>query len=321
MEKSKKIKIKTLTPIHIGSGETLSPLDFFIDSGKFYRIDINGLFNDKDFFQRKEVFIKAISKGERFITRILDKNLLNKHILYSIPVNKLVESRNPIETKTFIKSAGRVFIPGSSFKGSILSAIIWKNAREKKIKDISKCLQDDTISDISESPLQSKFSKWIEVRDSDFKKPEESLELVPVYIEGTKGGKHIPTFCEVIKKGIEFEMEIKKGKCKMQIEEILRAMNDFYKKVYEKEKKFPLKQIFPEIPKNGYLTKIGMGASVFSTSYLILAEDLGIKNYEVPRPKIGGRQIPPLKVGMSPTTKKLISGNIPLGWVEVKYVW
>lgn len=307
-----KIKIKTLTPIHIGSGEALSPLDYFIENGKFFRIDMDGLFNDKEFILKKEDFINKISKGERFITRILDKNLLKKHILYIIPAEKSAENRNPIEVKVFIKSAGRVFIPGSSFKGSILSALIYKNAKEKNIRDL-RYLQENTISDISNSPLYNKFSRWIEVTDSNFKKPEECLELVPVNIEGTKSGKNIPTFCEVLRKGIEFEMEIKKGLYKMEIEEILKGVADFYKKVYEKEKKFPLKQIFPEIPRDGFVAKIGMGASVLSTSYLILAEDLNIKDYSVPR-----RKSSPLKPGNLPTTKKLISGSIPPGWVEVQ---
>lgn len=318
-----KIKLKTLSPIHIGSGETISILDYFIDGKKFCRIDVEGLFNDKDFLPKKEIFIEKASKKREKIQNILDISLLRKYVLYSLPLDQSIEAeikRHNLEVKTFIKSAGRVFIPGSSLKGSILSGIIWNETKNKKLQNIPlKNLQDEILSEISKKPNDAKaYSRWISITDSNFKKVGDSLELALVKIERAKGRRSILILCEVLKKGIEFEMEIKEDYCKIMLEEIFKATHNFYKKIYEKEEKSFPKPILPEIPKSGFLGRIGMGVSVLSTSYLVLAEDLNIKNYEVKRPRIKGRQIPPLITGMKPTTKKLISGKISLGWVEIK---
>ena len=111
-------------------------------------------------------------------------------------------------------------------------------------------------------------------------------------------------------------MEIKAKNCNLSEEEILKSADEFYKKIYQKEKKVNL--ILPEIPKNGYLLRIGQGSSVFSTSYLILAEDLNDKEYKVER-YVRGKKLPPLRAGSSPSTKKLFSGKISLGWVNITF--
>jgi len=312
-----KIKLKTLSPIHIGSGNTLSPLDYFIDEKNFNVVETEGLLKDDEFLKRKEDFIRKTSIGIRNIKEILETKLLKKHINYSIPIDlstTLYVKNHQIEAKEFIKSAGRVFIPGSSLKGSILSGVIWKEAYKGKLYP-SQNLAENILSKISKSPLKNKYSPWISISDSNFLKPEECLEISLIKVVGAGGREQgIPTLSEVLKKGIEFEMEMKAEKSNLSEEEILKSADEFYRKVYQKERKANL--ILPEVPKDGYLLRIGQGSSVFSTSYLILAEDLNDNKYKVER-HIRRKNLPPLRVRSSPSTKKLLSGKISLGWINI----
>ncbi len=304
-----KIKIETLTPIHIGSGKEISPLEYLIEGFKFHKIDMDSLFKDPEFSKYFEKFIKEVGTA-RYIGNIINPDLLKKHINYSIEIEKETKEyleNNFTRVKEFIKSAGRVFIPGSSLKGAILSAVLWKKGVEKVINYLYDKLQEDLLGEISEVN-QKKFSKWLMVSDSDLKAPKNNLEISLSRVYGGKKDDGIPVLYETIKVGTIFELEIKTSLDnyyrfgKLKEEEILKYVDEFYKKLYEKEKtKSPIKQNLPEIPKDGYLIRIGQGCTVYSTSYLLLAEDLSIKSYSKRPPK----------------TRKLISKNIPMGWAKI----
>lgn len=343
-----KIELTILSPVHIGSGEEISPIEYFIDGNKFIRIDIDGLFNDPLFKPQMDKFIEQ-AKNKRYIGELLQKDLLLSHPLYSLDISYGARNCNPIAVKGFIKSAGRVYIPGSSLKGSILSAVIWKKAKEKNIRDF-RDIQNVVIGSISKCPLNSCFSRWLDISDSDFKHPQDSLELSLAKIErATRGSSYFqksgqgweftpakpkklpksrsqPILYETLKSGLKFTMEIKTG---LKLEnknidkfgnlseiEILKICDEFYRKVYEKEKGFT-KQKLPAIPSNSFLLRLGQGSTCLSTSFLLLAEDIGNRNYKICRPSIGERSLPPIKIGETPWTRKLISGIQSMGWAYV----
>jgi len=312
-----KIKIKTLSPVHIGSGNEISPLEYFIKDGKFYRVDVDNLFSSPDFKPMMEKFIDQ-AKRERKISEILPLNLLEKHMLYSIKVSSLNTQFNPIQVKEYTKSAGRVYIPGSSLKGSILSGVLENILSKKKIEELENFdnLLGITLSDIKEENRRDtgKFIRWLDVRDSNFKKPYDSLELSLIKIVGAKRKGLLPVLYETLKKELEFETEII-SHSKYNEEEILQFADQFYRKVYQKEREFARGKniIFPGIPSNSYLLRIGQGSTAWSTSFFILADELGIKNYYIKRPKIQ-------KITGPPVTRKLSSGSTPMGWIAISKI-
>lgn len=315
-----KIRLKVLTPIHIGSGEEISPVEYLVQDNKFIRINMQTLFEDKEFKPLMDKFIIA-SQNQRYIGDLLPEELLLKHSLYSLNISSK-ERFNFINVKSFIKSANRVYIPGSSLKGAILSAVIWKKAKEKRIKNIDKSLIDIIIGEISNRPLHNKFSRWLDVSDSSFRSPSESLELSLVKLVGSENKRQLPILYETLKEGITFDFEIKTSVDsidkfgKLSEEEILNAVDEFYKKVLQKEKEFKFSQKLPDC-KISFLIRIGQGSTCLSTSFLILAEDLGI-NYKLFRPSIGRRKIPPLYPGEQPQTRKLVNGELSLGWAKIE---
>ena len=314
-----KIKIKILTPVHIGSGEEITPTEYIIDNNKFVRIDMDKLFSDADFKQYVDKFISNASSGVRYIGEIInDTELLKRNALYSIDIDTSAQqyiNRHKINVRSFIKSALRVYIPGSSLKGSILSGVIEGVLSKKRIqkfenyeKHLSNVLQKLTGSGLG------RFSRWLDVRDSDFKSVDEALKLVETKLVGARSTREMSILYEVLKEGVEFETEII-SRCEKTEQQILQMASEFYKKVYKKEKEFfekqKIKTQLPEISENSYILRIGQGSTAWSTSFLILAEELNISNYTIHRPRQH-------KVTGAPRTRKLVSGTKSMGWVEIK---
>ncbi|MFN7170585.1 MAG: type III-A CRISPR-associated RAMP protein Csm5 [Candidatus Omnitrophota bacterium] len=311
-----KLKLKILTPVHIGSGQEISPIEYLISDGKFIRIDMDELFNDPEFKPLQEKFITS-AKTQRYIGMLLPKDLLLKHPLYSISISSSARDANPIEVKEFIKSAGRVYIPGSSLKGAILSGILEEMLKENKIKEFKdyKIHLGEVLSEITKQkdrPDLEEFSRWLDVRDSNFKNPEEALEISQTKLMGAKSRREMKILYETLKENLEFETEII-SHCNKTEEEILKMADKFYRKVYAKEKNFgrQVNQVLPTLTNDTLVLRLGQGSTAWATSFLILADELGIKDYTIQRPKFHVIKGPP-------RTRKLISGEKSMGWVEAR---
>jgi len=305
-----KIIIKTLTPVHIGSGKEISPTEYLVENEYFHRINLNSLFADPNFQPLLEKFIDS-ALHTRYLGDLIPKELLKKHILYTLPITgeaKEYLKNNKTVVKEFIKSAGRVFIPGSSLKGSILSAIFYHILKEKFSSAKESILQklqpqnkyDDLLefvfSSLAKNPALKlkRFTRWLDVIDSNNKNPSEVLQISLVKVKGSKSGKELPILYETLKVNVEFVAEIKSQTTIFKEEEILSIVNDFYKKVLAKDKN--------QIKTNGILIRLGQGVTAYATSCLILAEELGIKDYPV----------------KPPTTRKRIDKILPMGWVKLQ---
>jgi len=132
--KDYELEIIPLTPTIIKSGKTLSPnTEFCIKNGKVFNIDT-------------EKFLSAIAKDESklllfedHVTNFSDKektNLLQKFIEkemdcgieeFIIPESavEFASEESPVELATFIRTAGKPYIPGSSIKGALKTAILY----------------------------------------------------------------------------------------------------------------------------------------------------------------------------------------------------
>lgn len=314
-----KINIEILTPLHIGSGEEISPSEYFIDkdSGKFTRLNMDSLFTDPLFKNYMYRFISDASK-QRYIGSFIDQLLLKKYPLYSIPISdnaKFYLANNQTNVKAFIKTAGRVFIPGSSIKGSILSGLIWyvlknnyelyktkinellvkKPQKRKEEVKIYNELLEISLSLIAPNIKQGRFSQWLNISDSTYKLPQESIEVFLSWVKGAKKGKQLPILFEGIKRGQTFEAEIFKIGAKFNEKEILEIAHNFYIKVAEKDG--------VNIDKKPYLLRLGQGSTVYATSLLILVNDLKIKSYNVNNPR----------------TRRRVNDNVPMGFVRLTF--
>ncbi|HCJ67129.1 MAG TPA: type III-A CRISPR-associated RAMP protein Csm5 [Elusimicrobia bacterium] len=312
-----KIKLKTLSPVHIGSGEEISPLEYLIDN-KFIRINMDALFKDSDFQPLKEKFISSAIQ-QRYIGDLLPVDLLRKYPLYILdihPSTKDYLKEHKTIVKSFIKSAGRPYIPGSSIKGSILSAVVWYVLSEavkvgKRTEVMNFLVRGGNYEDFLDYTFRrfakgNRFTQWLDVTDTNFLKPNDALEITLAKVTGARRSGMLPILFETLKISTEFDFEIKRKNVTLEINDLIQIVSQFYQRVLQKSKQ-KIKTDF-----SGYLLRIGQGSSAFATSLLILAEDLKVKSDYIRRWRVTPH-------GDEPRTEKLID-NTPLGWVEMRYV-
>lgn len=303
------IRLKTLTPIHIGSGETINKLDYFLEAGNFWRVNFDTLFTDPAFQDMRKKFLQSAPSGQP-IDQLVPKPLLKKHILYKIPISQSAQNTNLIEARLFIKSAGRVYIPGSSLKGAILSALCWDILRSRK-NDAEQVLERDsdplgiTIPALGGAG-SGKFTHWLDISDSDFKMPADCLELSLAKVTGARRGE-LPILYETLKPQIQFTFTFKlPPQSKLTPETLLNKVNEFYQQVLEKDR---LRGDIP-FPHQKTLIRLGQGSGMFATALLILAQELNLTHiYRLP--KIG--------TCIGPRTRKRILAT-PMGWAEMEVV-
>lgn len=306
-----KLKVEILTPIHIGSGQDISPSEYFFDknSARFHRLNLSSLFSDSEFQPYLRSFIENASRRRYIGDIVKDPALLKKHSLYSLPVDGDAGkhlSTNQTIVKEYVKSAGRVYIPGSSLKGAILSALMWSSLKERykeKKSAIDQAMRRGRAEDYKEmlglvlSSLSTydmrSFSRWLSLSDSELKKPDESLQISLSSVVSSRGTVGLKILYEVLRPGQTFEVEMDGSNCKLSEVEILSTAHEFYLRVLEKDG--------AKVDKDPYVLRLGQGSTAFSTSSLILAEELGIREIRV-RP---------------PRTRKRIDEYIPMGFVRV----
>ena len=149
-----KIRITTLTPVCIGSGEELSPYsDYIIDKGYVYVVDkitLQDKIAQNDAWM--ETYIEGISCGmennrsrfnlKDFIENTLRMDIENISIVkYEL---KTAGQQQKLPVKCMLKTPfGEAFIPGSSLKGAIKTAIMydWINDINEQPKDGDPCIQ------------------------------------------------------------------------------------------------------------------------------------------------------------------------------------
>ena len=157
-----KIRIKVLSPVHIGCGESYSGLNYIIDKGKLYCIDpdkvlesLDGYQNDfvkwleaesnkiamfeskidefqkaRKFKEKKEYTNKLRPITNQFhLKKFCNLNKiplasLKKAADYAIPVKEKIFDSTDISK--FISQMNRPYIPGTEIKGAIRTAVLYK---------------------------------------------------------------------------------------------------------------------------------------------------------------------------------------------------
>ncbi len=182
-----KCHMEALTPLHVGSGETLrSDFDFFIDSGMVHLINTAHLFRKIEKMGSDKIEEFTIAIEEEKARNWLKQNGINmKEIAvssYPTPKGK----KNPREIRAHIKDGyGTPYLPGSSIKGALRTAIIRKLAKENnsKIKGGSKNLKfaDQTLCEsLLGNDAKSNLMRTLTV--GDFAMVQGGIDLHMVWV-------------------------------------------------------------------------------------------------------------------------------------------
>lgn len=249
------LKITTISPVHIGSGEVYEPTNFVIDSNKLLE------FREEDFFEKlppikQKAFLNILNenRSDSFVR-------INKFIKENIEVAKSVALTEVSTTegiqKEYTKRVGEIsqiegnnkkvfndfliqkiqrkqirfsgqykyqgYIVGSSLKGAISTAYqehVSKNSGESKRKEISKNIfKNFKVSDSKIMKVSTKigFALNKERFKYDFDNPQNNVKL--------------STYIEVIDRDCQFTIDINyKG---LDLKEILQSCNNHYLPIFK----------------------------------------------------------------------------------------
>jgi CRISPR-associated protein Csm5 len=221
-----RVRVKVLSPVHIGNGEKISRLEFLVEKGrlKVYKFDriistIERIANPQ---LRNNAYLWFKTSKNLSLEEFLRNFKLTLEPNYELEING---SFNSSQVEEFIKTLEGPYIPGSELKGSIrhLIACAWfMDKPDLVIEKVRQLLNSGRAKDQREQnnvegelersvfyPKGEKDAKFdvlkvLSIPDSQ-PLPYQSLRVeVPKLI----GSNRTLYPCEALKEGVEFEMEI-----------------------------------------------------------------------------------------------------------------
>ncbi|MCK4257654.1 MAG: type III-A CRISPR-associated RAMP protein Csm5 [Halanaerobiales bacterium] len=254
-----KMILETLTPVHIGSGEILSPYsDYVYQNGSIYYIDNKklgeSLYSLEDADEIIDQFVEIIrttASNNRSKFKLVD--FFDEYDLdYKKYSWKKVEIKGVLKNEQIsrmVTTAGKPFIPGSSLKGAIRTCLLYGHLKAdgydfNKLKKISLYIGQDKFDSFGNDIL-----KFLHVTDTTYLKPDQMSILKTVRWNLDKHDMGVPIWREVIPSQSRFELRLQskavrkydKIMNKFQYlyedgeSEILRRINEFYIETLEHE--------------------------------------------------------------------------------------
>ncbi|WP_022847692.1 MULTISPECIES: type III-A CRISPR-associated RAMP protein Csm5 [unclassified Desulfurobacterium] len=234
-----KVRLKVITPIHIGNGEKYSAFEYILENGLLKKYSIEKIISKAEerklleslasYFKRETLPNKRLYS----LNEICNTNpSLRKIILEQEPEYIIrAEIGKEEEVEEFIKSSGKIYIPGSEIKGSIRRALLFhvlkedkkvfekllnmlKEAKEKKnFKTVSKRIENIVFrgreEDVQYDIMQYDIMKLLRVSDTNLLKPSEKnlkVKKIGLFYITSQKRKEFPS--EVVLAGTQFEFNI-----------------------------------------------------------------------------------------------------------------
>ncbi|RUM34779.1 MAG: type III-A CRISPR-associated RAMP protein Csm5 [Archaeoglobus sp.] len=121
------MKIETLTPVHIGSGDNYLTVDFVLVGNRVVFIDALKFFQEVEKTANPIEVAQEIAKGNASVKDFIED--LSKIKEYEVP---FVGHKVRREILKHIKTNGKLYIPGSTIKGAIRTALLWKAVKDDR---------------------------------------------------------------------------------------------------------------------------------------------------------------------------------------------
>ena len=271
--KNYKIKLKPISPIHIGTGEAYEPMNYVIDRGaddKYYMY----VFDEFEFVKglddkSKEEFGKIVSSlsGEALFALqkfIKDKSALAKKksfqkILVSPKVAKEYREKigrvvqkegggkkvinHLIIEKTFISpNLKKAIIPGSSLKGAMATAfgeMLYKKARNYDTKEY---FSNFSVADSNVIQSHTFVADAVNIRRNRASKDDD-------------GGKGVKVQYEAINSKSEFETVFTIENGKFNIKELIAACNSHYMPIFTSQFSYKTDEFMREALSDKFIEK------------------------------------------------------------------
>jgi len=240
MRKILNVKAKAFMPVHVGGGEDhkLDPLDYVVKGDWFYRINISNMLKfDKTF---SDLFVKtvedrfAIGRLRRIIADAFNpenRDMWVHRAKVSASFKKAyienlddLKINNQLLVQCFPLTGNRAYLPGSSIKGAIRTAVLDSIANEKGNRKVlaeaeqrcrgPKDRKGDHVEKILLGYEKVQQDPFKGIKLSDAVLPPDSTMIVKVVncgkdaIGKNKIGEGVPMFVEAITEKTEFEFRL-----------------------------------------------------------------------------------------------------------------
>lgn len=175
------IKIKVLTPAHVGAGpdkKWMKDLDFFKHNGKIKVFDLAEILKGKNDDYIAKV-TDALSERKLFHSKLIQKENIQPYIEYELdrePEEIFVQSRTGM---------GDIIIPGSSLKGAISSAILgYLYNHDNQIRTNIEVKKNEKVDEIVFGNIENSVMRLIQFSDAQFAKNYTGLFNTKIYSMG-----------------------------------------------------------------------------------------------------------------------------------------
>lgn len=234
-----KLTLHVQTPLFIGSGETYSKKEYIYN--KFEKT-VSILNSDK--FMLYIMKNNLIDEYENFIIRNEYKNLydflksnkvspkdIEDFTMYKVDVSKTFDAPKALsEIKSFSRTSGRFYIPGSSLKGALRTVILTKMIKDRG-KHFDNYIETFEIEKEMLGELNNCIMRGILISDSEFI-PDSCISLFgknDLDVDGKVNKINILRECVKPHTNIDFQLTIDYRYLigDMDIEYIQEAISDF----------------------------------------------------------------------------------------------
>lgn len=179
-----KLKLETLSPVFIGSGESLTKKEYIYDrkTKMIYMLDLGkfiGFLAERSLLKAYERYLLQPRNNDLYFflyENKVEKKDYEKFTLYTLDAGEIISQDKFRGILTFVKGAdGLPYIPGSSLKGAIRTAIaaklLQKGNFEREISNIEKAVNNRNRRDYNYSTnreasnLDSKLFNKLDFKD------------------------------------------------------------------------------------------------------------------------------------------------------------
>jgi CRISPR-associated protein Csm5 len=138
-----KMTITILSPVHIGSGADIDPLEYVVKDGVFYRLNLPAFLSQMDASRRAEFNQKANDPNPLVLRDFICRHIApERYCCFKADGgafepdyrSSLQNPQRRLEVNLFTRTPGnwQAYLPGSSIKGAIRTAVISELAKDKK---------------------------------------------------------------------------------------------------------------------------------------------------------------------------------------------
>ena len=343
-----RVKLTPLTPIHIGTGQELGPLDYVIKDGQFYALQAERMMETMG-EEEKSRLLEMIEADDLVgLRKFFRENFREDMAKYKARVMPAMERKyedslenveNQLLVQPFIRSGidGVPYLPGSSLKGALRTGILNALAHKKNVNKektthwdfefvVLNALNRNGKRDMSKDPfrgicLTDFYGKqeWMATGEvKNVRKNPARNRMEPVSIQmftevmlGLANGVEASLQGELRWDDFLFERTGILG-TKFSLPEAMRYCREFYKIDLDREKKFY--ETEAEILKvlemiSEKERKMGEKETLVRVGRFSGVFAVTLEDYRDPRPPRGK------KYGK---TRNLFDGKYPMGWMRVQ---